>query len=147
MTHPFYDFTIYNESLRFEFDSVGKQTIRKVILYQKLPIPNIYNLALGDIDENGQANFEVISDNGDRNMVLATVVQTMIAFFERKPQASISFTEGDSILRTRLYQAAIARELELASERFVIHGIIDSELQLFERNKAYHGFVISRKHS
>lgn len=147
MTHPFYDFTVHNEALWFEFDSVGKRTIRKIVLYQELPVPNVYNLALGDIDENGQANFKTTSDNGDRDMILATVIQTMIAFFEQKPQASISFTGGDSTLRTRLYQAAIARELEQASERFLIYGVTDNDLEPFERNKTYHGFVISLKHS
>lgn len=147
MTHPFYDFTVLNEALRFEFVSVGNRVIRKVIVYQKLPFPNVYNLALGDIDERGQPNFKVISDNGDRDMVLATVVQTMIAFFEQKPQASVTFTGGDSTLRTRLYQAVIARELEQVSDRFTIYGVTDNDLEPFERNKTYHGFVISLKHS
>lgn len=144
MTHPFYDFTIHNAALRFEFISVGQRVIRKVIIYQKLPFPNIYNLALGDIGENGKTDFETTSDNGDRDYILATVIQTLILFFEKYPQASV-FIAGNTPSRTRLYQVVIARELTEIQKRFEISGVTETGDEPFRREVSYQSFVISLK--
>ena len=144
MTHPFYDFTVHNETLRFEFDSVGNQVIPKVIVYEKLPFPDTYNLALGDIDEQGKADFETISDNGDRDYVLATVIQTLIAFFQKHPRASVLIT-GSTPSRTRLYQVVIARELVEIQKRFDIYGVTEMGDEPFRKGALYQAFVISLK--
>lgn len=144
MTHPFYDFTVHNGAIRFEFVSVGHRVIRKVIIYQKLPLPDLYNLALGDIDEGGKADFEITSDNGDRDFVLATVVQTLITFFQKHPQASV-FITGSTPSRTRLYQVVIARELTEIQKRFEISGVTEIEDEPFRKGAPYQAFVISQK--
>ena len=38
---------------------------------------NVFNLAFGDINENGEINDYTISDNGDRNKILATVANVV----------------------------------------------------------------------
>lgn len=144
MTQSFYPFTSSVEALRFDFMSEGPRTIRKAVIYQKLPRPGAYNLVLVDIDEHNQLDDFSVSDNGDRDKVLATVVQTLFNFFDQHPHASVSFT-GSTPARTRLYQAAIARELDRASERLDVYGLVDSQPEPFERNKAYAGFVIFQK--
>ena len=144
MTHPFYEFTTSSESLRFDFISEGSRTIRKAVIYQKLPRPAAFNLVLVDVDEYNQLDDFSVSDNGDRDKVLATVIQTLFSFFEKHPHASVSFT-GSTPARTRLYQAAIARELDRAHERLDIYGLVDDQPEPFERNKAYAGFVIFQK--
>lgn len=144
MTHPFYEFTNRNESLRFDFMSEGARSIRKAVIYQKLPRLAAYNLVLVDIDEYNQLDDFSVSDNGDRDKVLATVVQTLFSFFEQHPHASVSFT-GSTPARTRLYQGAIARELDQARQRLDIYGLVDDQPEPFVRNKAYAGFVIFQK--
>ncbi|SOD88393.1 DUF6934 family protein [Spirosoma fluviale] len=145
MNQPFYQFTTSKEVLRFNFISVGHRTIHKVIIYQKLPPPNLYNLVLADIDKYNQLDDFSISDNGDRDKILATVIQTMFVFFEQYPNASVSFV-GSTPARTRLYQAAIARELDVATQRLAIYGLVNGIPEPFERNKSYSGFVIFQKH-
>ncbi|WP_080055555.1 DUF6934 family protein [Spirosoma aerolatum] len=144
MTHPFYEFTIHNGAIRFEFVSIGQRVIRKVIIYQKLPLPNLYNLALGDIEVGGKADFEIISDNGDRDYVLATVIQTLITFFQNHPQASV-FITGSTPSRTRLYQVVIARELTEIQKRFEISGVTETGNEPFQKGVLYRAFVISQK--
>lgn len=144
MTHPFYDFTVYNEALRFEFISTGQRSIRKVIIYQELPFPNIYNLALGDFDEAGKVDFEITSDNHDRDYILATAIQTLIVFFEKYPQASV-FITGNTKSRTRLYQVVIGRELTEIQKRFEIAGVTEAGDEPFRKGAAYQAFVISLK--
>lgn len=144
MTHPFYQFTTSAETSRFEFISIGHSVIRKVIIYQELPFPNGYNLALGDLDKEGKADFEIISDNGDRDLILATVIQTLMTFFGRYPQVAV-FIAGSTPSRTRLYQGVIARELTEIQKRFNVTGITDMGTEPFTKGNSYSSFVISLK--
>lgn len=144
MTQPFYSFISSVEAQRFDFMSEGPRTIHKAVIYQKLPRPAAYNLVLVDVSDSNQLDDFSVSDNGDRDKVLATVVQTLFSFFNQHPNASVSFT-GSTPARTRLYQAAIARELDRARERLDIYGLVDGQPEPFERNKVYAGFVIFQK--
>ncbi len=80
MDQPFYEFSIFENAFRFEFDSIGIQKIRKVILYDKTDIPHFYNLSLGDTLPDGKVSFISISNNGDRDKVMATVIKTLLYF-------------------------------------------------------------------
>ena len=66
----------------FEFVSEGpKGSIRKLIQFQKTNEHNLYNLAFGDKNiETGQLDDLVISNNGDSEKVLATVISALYAF-------------------------------------------------------------------
>lgn len=58
----------------FDFISSGKNgEIAKRIEFMPTHIPGYFNLAFGDVDEDGNIDDYSISDNGDRNKVLATV--------------------------------------------------------------------------
>lgn len=144
MTHPFYDFTIHNEALRFEFDSVGKQVIPKVIVLLSTDLPNIYSLTLANLLPDGSLDDTTVSDNGDMKKILATVLQCVTVFLNDHPTSLVAFS-GSSVSRTRLYQIAIARELQQAIERFNIWGLTQDAVEPFERNKSYEGFLISLK--
>lgn len=67
---------------RFEFISEGpKGAIRKLIEFQATTDPGLFNLSF--VDKNGHTG-EIddlsISDNGDTNKVLATIVSAVYAF-------------------------------------------------------------------
>ncbi|AKD54483.1 DUF6934 family protein [Spirosoma radiotolerans] len=144
MNQPFYEFTSSIEALRYEFTSIGQRVVRKVIIYQELPFPNVYNLALGDTDDQGKADFGITSDNGDRDTILATVIQTLITFFHKYPQASV-FIAGSTPSRTRLYQGVINRELGEIQKRFDVLGVTEDGTESFSKGKSYQAFVISLK--
>ncbi|RAJ04068.1 hypothetical protein LX64_02945 [Chitinophaga skermanii] len=57
----------------FEFFSIGYKVIPKRIAFIPTEYAEVYNLVLGDIDVDGEINDFSVSDNGDRNKVLATV--------------------------------------------------------------------------
>ena len=92
MDKPFYEFELTEEALRFEFESVGRQIIKKVVVYEATTIPNIYNLAMGDLTPEGYVDDEVVSNNGDRNQILATIAQTLLLFFEKYPSSFVVFS-------------------------------------------------------
>ena len=67
----------------FEFISVGSRgTIRKMIEFQITSTPNLFNLAFGDKNlETGEIDDLAISNIGDTEKVLGTVVAAFYAFF------------------------------------------------------------------
>jgi hypothetical protein len=146
MDHPFYEFTDNENSFRFEFVSIGKTVIPKAVIFQPLPVADFYNLAMGDVDDDGDIDVFSRSNNGDIEMVLATVVQIVLQFLHSRPESTI-FIEGSTPVRIRLYQIAIERELQNLRERFMIAGLYEGEFELFRRNVNYTVLVISLKKS
>ena len=78
----------------FEFTSEGeKGLINKIVRFQPTNLKGLYNLAFGDKDKlTGVIDDKVISNNGDSEKVLATVVATVYAFTDRYPDALIYVT-------------------------------------------------------
>jgi hypothetical protein len=145
MGKPVYPFTIVgDEALRFEFESLGPRTIPKVILIKSTGLPAIYSLALLDQMPDGSLSDMTVSDNGDMETVLATVIQCLSVFLDRHPQSVVAFA-GSTTARTRLYRIAIVRELQRASERFRIWGMNESAVESFQPDGLYEGFLIALK--
>jgi hypothetical protein len=75
-----YQFKADEKFIRFEFISEGpKGAIRKFIEFQRTTEPDVYNLAFGDKHPGGIDDLAV-SDNGDTEKVLATVVAAVYTF-------------------------------------------------------------------
>lgn len=93
----------------FEFVSVGKKgRIYKMVQYSKTNYKGVYNLAFGDKNTmTGELDDMSISNNGDSEKVLATVVATLYAFFDSHPDAYV-YATGSTESRTRLYQMGIS---------------------------------------
>lgn len=78
-----------------------------MIQYQKTNEPDLFNLAFGD---KNMTHFDdtAISNNGDSEKVLATVVASLYAFFDKYPQAFV-YATGSTQSRTRLYRMGISK--------------------------------------
>ncbi len=144
-----YELTEDPNKTAFEFTSEGpKGRILKGVFYSKLKlkgVENLYNLAFGDKDlESGEIDDHVITDNEDREKVIATVANTVIIFTNHYPKAQIYF-EGSNNARTRLYRMAISKYFDELSETFVIKGFIAKKWSAFEKNVNYEAFLITRK--
>ena len=77
------------------------------------------------------------------DVVLATVAQTLLTFFDRHPGTRVIFF-GSTPARTRLYQIGIAQELDKVRNRFEVKGIVNNAIEPFQRNKNYDAFVFER---
>ncbi|HEX6429034.1 MAG TPA: hypothetical protein VF008_15165, partial [Niastella sp.] len=87
---------------RFEFMSEGHNgKIPKRIEFTSTQWHGVYNLAFGDIKENGDLDDLNISNNGDRNKILATIVKVVESYTNKYPDRWIYF-EGSTEHRTRL---------------------------------------------
>ncbi|MEZ0543179.1 DUF6934 family protein [Fibrella arboris] len=130
----------------FEFVSEGpKGMIRKLIQFQQTNRPNLYNLAFGDKNaQTGEIDDLVISNNGDTDKVLATVVAALYAFFEKYPDAYV-YATGSTVARTRLYRMGITRFYDEVVEDFDLYGQVGDEFVVFEVGKEYDGFIAQRR--
>ena len=107
--------TDYN---KFDFISEGcNGKILKRVQILPIHVPNVYNLSFGDIKENGELDDLTISNNGDRNKILATIVKVVVDYSYKFPDRYIFF-QGSTEQRTRLYRIAISLNLEELSEMF-----------------------------
>ena len=132
----------------FEFVSIGpKGRIRKMVQYSRTNYKGVYNLAFGDKNIlTGELDDLPISNNGDSEKVLATVVATLYAFFDTHPDAYV-YATGSTDSRTRLYQMGISKYLEEGLNDFDIFGEIRSEWEEFNRGTNYASFLVKTKNT
>lgn len=130
----------------FDFLSEGpKGKIEKVIQFTLIYQENLYNLAFGDRNYlTGQIDDKVITDNGDSEKVLASVVAAIYSFCEKTPDALI-YATGSTAARTRLYRMGINKYYDIVKEDFMIFGQAKSEWEQYKKGKNYEAFVVQRK--
>ena len=132
--------------VHFEFISEGpKGNIRKLIEFQETNVSKVFNLAFGDLNENsGNSDDLSISNNGDTEKVLATVVSAVYAFFDKYPSVYV-YATGSTKARTRLYRMGITKFYEEMKNDFYLYGQLDNEFVAFEVGMEYDGFLAQRK--
>jgi hypothetical protein len=132
----------------FEFISEGPNgLIRKIVQFQHTNEPNLFNLAFGDKDaETGKMDDLSISNNGDSEKVLATVIAALYAFFDKYPSAFV-YATGSTKARTRLYRMGITKFYEEMLEDFYLYGQIGDDFFEFKIGETYSGFLTQRKFS
>lgn len=146
MNETAYPFGQTRAEFRYEFTSISKQKeVRKVVLFSAGEDDQFYNLALLDILPDGSTSDITETKNQDMKTVLATVIQIVIHFLEKRPDAFILF-QGSDQRRQRLYQTLINREYDRIKDTFVVRGVIDEIVEFFEPNRPYEFFIINRKY-
>ena len=139
------DLIITNDYSIFGFISHGKNgSIPKRIVFSATELDNIYNLAFGDINEEGEIDDYCISDNGDRNKILATVAKAVDDFTEKYPDRWVLF-RGSTPERNRLYRMAIGLNQEEIAAKFDIYVYVENQLVPFIKNLEINTFIIKRK--
>jgi len=140
-----YNFSTELTHSSYEFTSEGRNgSIRKGVHFELIdPKHEIYNLAFGDFDADGEINDLSISNNEDRDKILATVAATLLDFSENHPTATI-IAAGSTAARTRLYRMGITRNFENISEIFDVEGYA-GEWVPFKKGIDYQAFSVKRK--
>ncbi len=130
----------------FEFVSVGtKGAVRKLIHFQSTYTPGLYNLAFGDKNlETGEIDDLAVTNNGDTDKVLATVVGALYIFLDKNPDALV-YATGSTSARTRLYRMGITRFHDQLREDLSIYGRVGKDFHPFEPAAEYEGFLAQRK--
>jgi hypothetical protein len=130
----------------FEFVSIGiNGKIVKLVQYTPTNYKDLYNLGFGDKNATtGDIDDSVVSNNGDSEKVLATVIATLYAFTEKYKEA-IVYATGSTKSRTRLYRMGISKYLEEVKKDFEIYGEIEDGWTKFRKDEDYIGFIVIRK--
>jgi hypothetical protein len=130
----------------FEFTSIGlKGKIEKIVQYSQTNYKDLYNLGFGDKTlTTTEIDDLVISNNGDSEKVLATVVATLYAFTDKYKNVMV-YATGSSRSRTRLYRMGISKFLDEALTDFEIYGQLDEGWEKFKKDIDYTGFIVKRK--
>jgi hypothetical protein len=156
MNYPKYKLSANTDFTIYEFISIGKKgTIHKAIKFTRTSYDEIYNLGFGDVIEMHQTgdlsiDDTVKSDNGDIELVLATVAYSVYAFTELYPEKFILFL-GSTPQRTRLYRMAIYKNMEEISKTFYIFGVVKNDkdelvnIPFDPKDNNVEGFLIKRK--
>lgn len=146
MQLPKYPLKAESTFTTFEFISEGPRgLIHKLIQFQPTNQEGLYNLAFGDKNpQTGEVDDLAVSNNGDTDKVLATVVAALYAFFDQHPDAFV-YATGSTTIRTRLYRMGITRFYEEVITDFDLYGQVADEFEAFVVGKEYDGFIAQRK--
>jgi len=146
MNLPRYPYFTNNFREYVFFSEGSKGRIKKVVRFKQLDEnPDVYNLALGDEQEDtGELDVWVITNNGDRDKVLATVAKAVVEFSNHYGNHYI-FIKGSNSVRTRLYQIGISIFMEEISMDFDVYGSQRGVFYRFQKNVNYDAFLIKRK--
>lgn len=143
-----YSFTTEREHVNYEFVSeVQNGEIRKAIIFKLIYSKReIYNLGFGDYNEETKEVDDLsVSNNQDRDKILATVAAAVIDFSEKHPTATI-VALGSTDSRTRLYRMGITKHFENISNIFDVEGF-NNGWKPFEKEHNYEAFSIKRKNA
>lgn len=105
---------------------------------------NMFNLGFGDWKDDGYGFDDLaVTDNGDMEMVLSTVIRIAVKFLSLNPGVTIYLT-GSTATRIRLYRIIISNHYDVISNDFIVLGYLDGCLRPFEKNVNYEAFLISK---
>ena len=130
----------------FEFISVGiNARIIKLVQYTPTNYKDLYNPGFGDKNaDTGEIDDNVISNNGDSEKVLATVVSTLYAFMDKHVD-SLVYATGSTKSRTRLYRMGITKYLDEIQNDFEVYGETEDGWEEFRKNIEYEAFLVKLK--
>lgn len=134
----------------FTFLSEGpKGAIKKKVSYQELTtLPDgrpVVNLGFGDWDElRGSIDDAVVSDNKDRDKILATIASTILAYTEKHGKVPV-FVQGSTPAKTRLYQMGINAHWKEVGMLFEVYGRLNGVWRKFRSGVNFTAFLAVRK--
>jgi len=146
MKLPRYELKAEKSLMVFEFISEGpKGEIPKLIKFSETTLKGFYNLAFGDKNlESGEIDDTVVSNNGDSEQILATVVAAVYSFTEQENDAWV-YATGSTKARTRLYRMGISKYFDEVRQDFLVFGLRNGEWEEFTKEIEYTAFVVRRK--
>jgi hypothetical protein len=146
MDEPQYHFSPESLDISYTFDSISdRKTVHKVVRFTETDLPDVFNLALLDLMDDGQESDLSVTNNADLRIVLATVMQIINHFLLKFSDKIVTF-QGSDDRRTRLYRLVIGKELPALQQLFEIAGqYADGSIERFRPNQTYIRFFVQLK--
>lgn len=125
-----------------------KGVIKKVVNFEFLYSYNniaVVNLAFGDWDKvNHKIDDSVVSNNNDRDKILATVAATVLEYTKVHGRCFV-LARGSTRSRSRLYQMGINAHRAEIESIFVVMGYYEGEWIPFEPCRNFDAFSVIKK--
>jgi hypothetical protein len=147
MKYPTYETIVAERYGHFDFTSIGRKgKVKKRIIFRQTSDKELVLLALVDVRKDGTFDDQVVTDNGDRDKILATVAKAILFYTDKFPDKWIAF-EGSTDARTRLYRVAIALHIVELSKHFIVRGALlnHTKTHPFSVGVPYVAFFIKKK--
>lgn len=142
-----YSVNINSDQLVFTYQFISegpKGNILKLVQFTQIE-GDFNNLAFGDYCPiRKMLDDKVVSDNGDRDKVLATVANCVRSYSRQFPERNI-YATGSTPGRTRLYQMGIGKYRHDIENEFDIMGYAPQGWIPFETNINFQAFLLTRK--
>jgi hypothetical protein len=143
-----YEYIIGESLQENRFYSIGPNgKIGKLVFFtlQNLEGNTFLSLTFGNYTEDtGAINFFDVSDNEDKEKILATVFTIIIDFLNRFPDMLV-YAIGSTVSRTRLYQMGINKYWYAIELILLVYGEHKGDWQPFEKNICYDAFLFAKK--
>ena len=144
-----YKYSASDTFLDFEFESEGpKGKVRKIVRYSPQNAGGVtyFNLGFGDLNpKTGKIDDLAITNNRDREKILATIAATVLEFTEHFPDVMV-YAKGSTAARTRLYQIGISANWKEIEALLHVFGYEQTKgWQPFQRNINFQAFLVKRK--
>jgi len=129
----------------YEFISVGPRgMVLKRVIFKPMANEGVFNLAFGDVDGTTVTD-EVITNNGDRDKILATIAKIVDMYTMTYPERFI-YLRGSTPARTRLYKMAISANIEELDKKYEIFGYVNDEVPVpFFKEGLFTAFLVMRR--
>ncbi|MES2331530.1 MAG: hypothetical protein V4539_18135 [Bacteroidota bacterium] len=102
-----------------------------MVQFKSTTYKNVVNLGFGDQLPDGRIDDKSVSNNGDTNKVIATVIQIAHDFTTQFPHLKIAFT-GSTPGRNRMYNRVLKMYYKEFSKEFVITAFVEKRETMFE---------------
>lgn len=135
------------EYASFDFTSdEPRGAVNKRIIFLPTENPEMFNLAFGDLEPGSEVlDDKVVTNNGDRDKVLATIAEVINIYTKKYPKRWI-LIKGSTEARNRLYRMVIALNLKELLKTFDIFGVTEADVVLqFVNDNQFHSFLIKRR--
>ncbi|SRR5258706_15751186 len=143
-----YDYKTNEGFLDYEFYSEGpKGKIKKIVRYTPRNAGGVtyFNLGFGDWNKaKTKIDDLAISNNEDKDRILATVAATVLEFTMHFPDVWV-YAQGSTKGRTRLYQMGIAANWNMIEPILLVYGFSNGKWQPFRKAVNYDAFITIRK--
>lgn len=143
-----YDYKTNEDFLDYEFYSEGpKGRIKKVVRFTPRNAGGVtyFNLGFGDWNESKKRiDDRAISNNHDRDKILATVAAMVLEFTNRFPDVWV-YAKGSTSARTRLYQMGISAHWKDIEPLMQVYGYLNGKWQPFRKALNYEAFIVTKK--
>lgn len=148
MNQPYYTYYNSGNFLDYEFYSDGPRgKIKKVVRFTPRNAGGVtyFNLGFGDWNETKKRiDDRAISNNQDRDKILATVALMVLEFTEHFPDVWV-YAQGTTSSRTRLYQMGISKYWKDIKPLLHVYGYVAGQWQPFRKSVTYEAFIVHRK--